>query len=111
MRAVVALTFAVSLLPTLPHAEQAAAPAAAAVWTASSKVWLGREAEYEAFLQTAVIDHEEAIPVGVTKPRHVFFAPGGLAASAVFKPLQPGRTAGFFESYKSEIAAYELDKV
>jgi hypothetical protein len=111
MRAVLALTFAVSLLPVLPQAEQAGAPAAVPVSAVSSKVWLGREAEFEAFLKTAAIDHEESIPVGVTKPRHVFFAPGGLAASAVFKALQPSRIAGFFESYKSEIAAYELDKM
>jgi hypothetical protein len=111
MRAVLALTLAVSVLSAPPRAEQAGAPATAQVSAVSSKVWLGREAEFEAFLKTAAVDHEAAIPVGVTKPRHIFFVPGGIAASAVFKPLQPGRTAGFFESYKSEIAAYELDKV
>ena len=78
---------------------------------AGSKVWLGREAEFEAFLKTPRSTRRRAIPVGVTRPRRVFFAPGGLAAAAVFKPLQPGRTGGFFESYKSEIAAYELDKI
>ena len=113
MRAALALTSALALATTFAAAEQAAAPAAqTAPVGASSKVWLGREPEFEDFLRTAPIDHEESIPVGVTKPRKVFFAAGGLAAAAVFKPLQPGRSkGGFFESYKSEIAAYELDKV
>ena len=29
----------------------------------------------------------------------------------MFKPLQPGKVHGFFESYRAEIAAYELDKL
>src|SRR5215204_5920350 len=39
------------------------------------------------------------------------FEPGGLVASAAWKVLPPGRPAGYWESYKSEIAAYELDKL
>ena len=115
MRAALALTSALALATSFPTAEQAAAPAAQtapAPVGASSKVWVGREKEFEDFLKTAPIDREESIPVGVTKPRKVYFAAGGLAAAAVFKPLQPGRSkGGFFESYKSEIAAYELDRV
>ena len=47
----------------------------------------------------------------MTRPRHGFFAPGGLAAGATVKNLPPRRLRGFFESYKSEIAAYKLDKL
>jgi hypothetical protein len=113
MRAVLALTSALALVAAGPSARQDPAPAtqAAVAPAASSKIWLGREQEFEEFLKTAPIDHEESIPVGVTKPRKVHLSGGGLAASAVFKPLQPGRANGFFESYKAEIAAYELDKV
>jgi hypothetical protein len=32
-------------------------------------------------------------------------------ASATWKPLKPGVRKGYWESYKSEIAAYELDKL
>jgi hypothetical protein len=88
-----------------------APPAAAASSLAPGRVWIGREQEYEAFLASAPIVRFENVPVGVTKPRRGFFAPGGLVESIVFKPLQPGRSRGFFESYKSEIAAYELDKM
>jgi hypothetical protein len=108
-RLVFACVVSLAVMPAL--ARQAAPPSAPAPSAASSKVWLGREAEFEAFLKTAPVEREEGIPVGVTRPRRVYFAPGGPASSAVFKPLQPGRTNGFFESYKSEIAAYELDKI
>ncbi len=76
-----------------------------------SKIWIGREAEFEAFLKQAKVERVVDVPVGVTRPRRAFVAPGGLAASFVFKALMPSRSTGFWESYKSEIAAYELDKV
>jgi hypothetical protein len=47
----------------------------------------------------------------VNKPPEAFFAEGGLAGSALRKHLPPGRKSGFWESYKSEIAAYRLDRV
>jgi hypothetical protein len=113
MRAALALTSSLALVAVVSSAGQSPVPAArtAVAPAGSSKVWIGREAEFEEFLRTAPIDREESIPVGVTRPRKVYFAAGGLASAAVFKHLPPGRSAGFFESYKSEIAAFELDKV
>jgi hypothetical protein len=110
---VVLLASALFVLVSVPAASrQASAPAPQkAPAGTTSKVWLGREQQFEEFLKTVPIERDESIPVGVTAPRHVFFAPGGLAAGAVFKPLPPGRPRGFFESYESEIAAYELDKI
>ena len=75
------------------------------------KIWIGREAEFEEFLKQAKVIKVDDVPVGVTKPKRAYVAPGGPAGSFVFKELMPGRKSGFFESYKSEIAAYELDKV
>ena len=96
--------------PVSPQSPAAvAAPPGPAV--ASSKVWIGRYAEYEAFLRTAPIARFAAIPVGVTHPRRAYFAPGGLAGSAAVKNLPPGNRKGFWESYRSEIAAYELDRL
>lgn len=77
----------------------------------SSKVWVGHYAEYEQFLKSAEIQRLEGINVGVTNPRHAFFPPGGLAVGAAWKPLKPGIYEGFFESYRSEIAAYKLDRL
>jgi hypothetical protein len=103
----------------VPLAAQAPAPAppdtAAAVPVvappAGAKVWLGRHAEFEEFLRTAPIERVTNVPVGVTKPKRAFFAPGGPAGSVVVKHLPMGQRAGFWEAYKSEIAAYELDRL
>ena len=78
---------------------------------ASAKTWVGREAEIEEFLKTAEILGLEDIPVGVTNPQSATLAPGGPVDKFAWKQLTPGRRRGFWESYKAEIAAYELDKL
>lgn len=107
------------LAPTAGVAQTPAASSPAAVPAASaggvaasgSKVWLGREVEFEEYLKTATISRIDRIPVGVTKPQRCYLEEGGLAASLVFKPLPPTRRSGYWENYKAEIAAYELDKL
>ncbi len=103
MRLIAALALAV-VLPAL----QSAPPASPA---GGSKTWIGRDAEFEAFIRSAPIERIVDVGSGVTRPRHGFFAPGGLTDGVVLKNLPPRTTRGFFESYKSEIAAYELDKL
>jgi hypothetical protein len=76
-----------------------------------SKIWLGREKEIEDYIKTAEIVSMKDIPVGVTKPQKATLAPGGPVEAIAWKFLPPGRKQGYWESYKSEIAAYELDKL
>jgi len=110
------LAFA-SLLSTTLAAQQAPAPTkqesvpAQPIAVVGSKAWVGHESEVEEYLKTAKVVKFTDVPVGVTKPRRGYFEPGGPAGSIVFKPLLPSRKSGFWESYKSEIAAYELDKL
>jgi hypothetical protein len=94
--------------PVSPASATAAVPSSAA---GTGRVWIGREKEIEAFLESAPIERFESVPVGITKPRRGYFAAGGPAGSIVFKPIQPKRSGGFFESYKAEIAAYKLDQI
>jgi len=97
-----------------PQATEAAAQPPATAPSAQptgSKVWVGHYAEYEEFLKTAPIESTGSIPIGVLHPKHAFFAKGGLAASGALKNIPPGRQSGYWESYKSEIAAYRLDRV
>jgi hypothetical protein len=97
-------------LPPAPAAVPAA-PATAAATAAGAKIWLGRSAEFEEYLKTAPIENIGDIPIGVTKPKRAFFAKGGLAGSAALKYLPSGIKSGFWEAYKSEIAAYKLDRI
>jgi hypothetical protein len=101
----VAVTISVLLVGTVFAVPQATEEAI------SAKVWLDRAAEFEEFLKTAEVVRTEEIGVGVTKPIRCYFAPGGLVESMTFKSIKPGRYNGYWESYKSEIAAYELDKL
>ena len=101
------LAAAVSLSAQAPAASRPPAPAA----DACAQIWLQHEAEYEAYLKTAAVASMKEVPVGVTRPSRAYFAPGGLAESMAWKPITPGMKNGFYESYRSEIAAYELDKL
>jgi hypothetical protein len=77
-----------------------------------AKIWVGRHQEFEDYLKTAELtDRSEKLPVGVTAPKKIELAPGGLVEAITWKPLKPGRYSGYWESYKNEIAAYEFDKL
>ena len=77
----------------------------------SAKTWVGRAAVIEEYIRTAPIVRTEDVARGVTRPHRAYLAPGGPVDSIVWKVLKPGRSRGFYESYTSEIAAYELDKL
>jgi hypothetical protein len=79
--------------------------------TLSGPPWLGTADAIADYIRSARIEKLEDIPVGVTKPRRAILAPGGPIGSIVVKDLRPGRKGGFWESYQSEIAAYELDRM
>lgn len=89
----------------------APAPAPATAATPCPKTWVGQEASVEEYLRTAPIVKMTELPIGVTKPKRAYFAPGGPVASAAWKPLSPGMKQGYMESYKAEVAAYEMDKL
>ena len=100
----------ISWLFVLPPAF-AQAPAAPPADAASAKTWMDRRDEIETYLKTAAIVEMEELKTGVTRPRRAHLAPGGPVGSLAWKLVPPGRPYGYWESYKSEIAAYELDKL
>jgi hypothetical protein len=79
--------------------------------TESAATWVGQAARIEAHLKTADVVRFEEIGTGVTRPRRAHLAPAEPVESFVWKPLPPGRRHGHWESYRSEIAAYEVDKL
>jgi hypothetical protein len=88
---------------------QAHAPQAAP--TASARTWVGRERLIEEHLKNAEVTSLEDIGTGVTRPRLAHLKPADPFGGLVWKMLPPGKRRGYWESYKSEIAAYELDKL
>ena len=99
-------------LALTPHSALAQAAAAAAPGDAvSAKIWLNQREQIESHLRTAEVIGMEELKVGVTRPKRAKLAPGGPVDAIAFKAVPPGRSTGYWESYKSEIAAYELDKV
>jgi hypothetical protein len=109
-RATIALVVLWSLW-SLPSPVRLAGEQAAPVAVQCSKIWVGQETALEEFLRTGKIARIETVPIGVTKPKRVFFEPGAPVTSAAWKPLRPGMVRGYHESYRAEIAAYELDKL
>jgi hypothetical protein len=99
--------------PAQAPAAQAAAPPAttAAPPTGCSKIWLGHEAEFEELLRTAQVTRVEQIGIGVTGARRAYVEPSLPFSRMAWKTLKPGMYKGFYESYRSEIAAYEMDKL
>jgi len=93
-----------SCFTAAPRARQAATSGVAGIW-------VGHERQIEEHLRAAEVTSVEEIGTGVTRPRRAYVKPDEPFGSLVWKVLPPGRRGGYWESYKSEIAAYELDKL
>ena len=91
-----------------PAASQAAAVAAEPV---SAKLWVGKVQEIEEFIRTAPPVKITDVPIGVAKPKRAYFAPNPLVESINWKKLSPGIHGGHWDSYKGDIAGYELNKL
>ncbi len=76
-----------------------------------AKIWTEQRRAIEEYLRTADVVKIDQIGVGITSPKRAYTAPGGLLDSFAWKPIRPGRYDGYWESYRSEVAAYELDKL
>jgi len=105
IRPAVSIILALAAIVALPSTYESPAGQAA-----SSKTWLGRQAEIETFIRNAKIVGEEEIKIGVTKPQRVLLEPGGPVAAVAFSKIH-GRHLGYWDSYKADIAAYEVDKL
>ena len=109
-RLAASLSIGLALICGAGSAQEPPAPPAPAA-EVSAKTWLTNRAQIEEYLKTAEVVGLEDLQIGVTKPRRAKLAPGGPVDAFAWKVVPPGRPAGFWESYKSEIAAYELDKL
>jgi hypothetical protein len=80
-----------------------------------SKTWIGRHQEFEEYLKTAECTRKEVFgnkeAFRNSNLARCTLPPGGPARRMAWKTGPPGAYRGFRESYKAEIAAYELDKL
>lgn len=107
-RAVASVFALVALMATAGAA--AAQPASKPEPVATAKTWLANREAVEAYLRDGKIVDMKEVPVGVTKPMRARLESGGPVAEMAWKPIRPGMYNGYYESYRNEIAAYELDK-
>ena len=94
------------------RAQDAASQPAAQKATAKPvgfKIWIGRNAEIEQYIRTAKVVRETELSVGVTKPKRLFFGPGGPVGSIAFSSFD--QQFPRWDSYRADIAGYELDKL
>src|SRR5687767_2612904 len=84
---------------------------APAVQPKAADAWQPRRTEIEHCLVDAKVAKLEEVPIGVTKPSRAILQDAACTRAFAWKPLRPGMYSGYWESYKSEIAAYELDKL
>ncbi|HUL79746.1 MAG TPA: hypothetical protein VL691_20945 [Vicinamibacteria bacterium] len=74
-----------------------------------ARIWVGRYQEIEEYLRSAECVSMEVL--GPNRTARCTLRPGGPVGRMAWRPLPPGVYRGFRESYKAEIAAYELDKL
>ena len=75
----------------------------------NAKIWVGRYQEIEEYLRTADCVRMEVFKANMAT--RCTLRPGGPVALMAWRSSAPGVYRGFQESYKTEIAAYELDKL
>jgi len=99
------------------------APAPSAVWrdTEDEPLPFSSPDQVAAFLASATVESVQDIPVGVTQPKRLVLAQGGVRSKAVFryvditaqrKRLSTGGFVMYFrDNYINEVAAYELTRL
>jgi hypothetical protein len=76
----------------------------------NAKIWVGRYREIEEYLKTAECVNLESLGANMDHARCIL-RPGGPVARMAWMVLPPGVYRGFVTSYKTQIAAYELDRL
>ena len=93
-----------AVLVSVPTSAQDAPPT-------SALTWLEDPGAFEKALRTEEVVELVELGTGVTNPWKATLAAGGLVEAFVWKDIKPGIYQGYWESYKAEIAAYELDRL
>lgn len=82
-----------------------------ALGSTQSKVWMGKEKDYERFLTNAEIVSVKDVGSGVNQPKRITLRQGARELDALWKPIHRGPKEWAWESFEAEVAAYQLDRI
>lgn len=77
----------------------------------SAKIWVGHAADFEAFLENAEVVSIEELGTGANKPKRLTLRMGDRTLRGLWKPIQRGPKEWGWESYETEVAAYQVDRM
>jgi hypothetical protein len=77
----------------------------------SAKIWVGRAAELEAFLENAEVVSMKELGTGANEPKRLTLRMGDRTLRGLWKPIERGPKEWAWESYETEVAAYEVDRM
>ena len=77
----------------------------------SAKIWVGHGPEIEEFLEKAEVVSIEELGSGANKPKRLTLRLGDRTLRGLWKPIQRGPKEWAWESYETEVAAYQVDRM
>lgn len=77
----------------------------------SAKFWVGYASEIEGFLEDAEVLEIEELGSGANNPKRLTLRHGDRTLRGLWKPIQRGPKDWAWESYETEVAAYEVDRM
>lgn len=77
----------------------------------SAKIWAGHAKEFEELLENAEVISVEELGRGANNPKRVTLRQGERTVQGLWKPIQRGPKEWAWESYETEVAAYEIDRM
>ena len=77
----------------------------------SAKIWAGHAKEFEELLENAEVVSIKDLGSGANNPKRVTLKQGERTLRGLWKPIQRGPKEWGWESYETEVAAYEIDRM
>ncbi len=77
----------------------------------SAKIWVGHAKEFEALLENAEVVSMKELGTGANNPKRVTLRQGERTLRGLWKPITRGPKEWAWESYETEVAAYQIDRM
>ncbi len=77
----------------------------------SAKIWTGHAKEFEELLENAEVTAIKDLGSGANNPKRVTLQQGERTLRGLWKPITRGPKEWAWESYETEVAAYQIDRM